>query len=105
MDLLPPRQESLRASSLDVLVRDLQAHAAKEGYAVVKKRTKQSAKNWLVYKAWLQRDGGGDQKDLKDFGKRTRGTSRPVDGPFLVIAKEQYDIYIYYLHPGLKVVA
>ena len=77
----PPERESY--PSLDALISAINAHAAGEGYAVVRFRTRYSKKNELR-KVWLRCDKGG-KYEAKGSGKRDTST-RQTECPFELIA-------------------
>ncbi len=78
MDLLPPPSD-LTAPSSALLISLIQAHAGQEGYAVVKRRSKQD-------KIWLRCTRGGKIREATGR-KRKHGTSITNDCPFQCILK------------------
>ena len=70
----------------------MQEHAGKEGYAVIKKRTKKKLSTDSIYKAWLRCDRGGKFAEGRGFGKRLHTSSRLIKCLFECIVKEETDI-------------
>ena len=70
MELLPPPDNKVY-SSLKSLIDDINTHAAQQGYAVIKERTKQG-KDGTVNVAYLRCDerGGGLGGAMEDTGGR-----------------------------------
>ena len=87
MDLLPPQKNKVY-SSLQELINDVNTHAAAQGYAVIKARTKKG-KDDTVNKAYIRCDRGGKDTPLLTIGERKRRTqSRRIECPFSIVAKE-----------------
>ncbi len=84
MELKPPPDAYYERTSIDLLVPELNQHAAMQGYAVVKGRSKVS-KQGVRMKYWINCDRGGEAK-LQGRGYRNT-SSRLCGCPFEAIAK------------------
>jgi len=84
MELKPPPNTYYERTSIDLLIPQLNKHAATQGYAVVKGRSKVSKRN-VRMKYWINRDRNGEPRNE---GHGHRNTSnRRVDCHFEAIAK------------------
>jgi len=84
MELRPPPDAYHERTSIDLLIPELNEHAATQGYAVVKGRGKVS-KLGVRMKYWINCDRGGE---VKHRGHGHRLTSSRCTGcPFEAIAK------------------
>lgn len=88
MNLEPPPTDETYLS-LPTLITAVNEFAGPQGYAVVKRRTKNSKKG-EIRKAWLGCDRGKEFK-AEGFGKRQHGTSRRIDCKFEAIAMRGLD--------------
>ena len=84
MDLTPPPSD-LTASSYDDLISLIQAHALKEGYAVVKRRSNKD-RTGETDKVWVRCTRGGKIRETSGQ-KRKHRTSRANECPFSCILK------------------
>ena len=82
---MEPPEDGLCYPTLDGLIKQIQEHAAPQGYAVVQGRSKRNKKD-EKRKVWLRCDRGGrPEKNTKSHGKRVTG-SRLIDCPFKLTA-------------------
>jgi len=89
MELKPSPDAYYERTSIDLLVPELNQHAATQGYAVVKGRSKVS-KRGVRMKYWINCDRGGEAKSK---GRGYRNTSsRLCECPFEAIAKLENNI-------------
>ncbi len=89
MELLPPLDAYYERTSIDLLIQDLNKLAAKQGYAVVKGRSKVS-KLGVRMKHWIKCDRG---RIAKQEGHGHRNTSsRRIECPFEAIAKLENNV-------------
>ena len=89
---LKPPPEGLQASTLEELIIKVQKHAGKEGYAIIKKRTKKKLSTDSIYKAWLRCNYRGKFTEGRGFRKRLYISSRLIKYLFEYIVKEEKDI-------------
>ncbi len=89
MELLPPVELLHERTSIELLLEDINKHAAKQGYAVIKGRSKLS-KVGVKMKYWIRCDRQGRAK-LEGHGHRNT-SSRRNECPFSCIAKLQGNI-------------
>lgn len=89
MELTPPPDAYHDRTSIDLLIKDLNKHAATQGYAVVKGRSKVSKRN-VRMKYWINCDRSGEAKQEGHGHRKT--SSRRNECPFEAIAKLENNV-------------
>ena len=91
MDLTPPPVTETY-TSLEALITALNTHAAAQGYAVVKQRTKKNPKSASIFKAYFRCDRGGKPENKAHAQKRKHSGTRLIDCPFTCFALDKMNV-------------
>ncbi|KAA6409642.1 MAG: hypothetical protein FRX48_06254 [Lasallia pustulata] len=94
MSLRPPSTNDTYLT-LSAILKAVNQHGKDQGYALVKRRTKQ--KKGAIHAAYLRCDKGGKRRErlpLRDSKRRRKTSTRMTDCPFEAVARLQEGVWI-----------